>query len=1217
MKTNYIKNISLIIAVILLSVTFRYAKAQTTSWSGDWIWTSSDGPENTWLCLRKKVNLNSTPTYAITKIAAENKYWIYVNDSLVVRDGGLDIRPDFNNTYYDEIDLAPYLKIGDNIIAALVWYKGGEDGYSQKTLGKGGFLFECSLEGTSTTSIVSDESWKIMVNSAFGSTSQTQQWSTWKWVAWPISYDAREELTDWRSLGYDDETWSNAVSKGTPPVSPWNDLVYRTIPFWKDYGLIAYNNLSDFPIVIDNNITITGDLGINIQGYPYFKIKAPAGVKIEIILNDFYTQEYITKEGEQEFEYFAWQNSSDHIVKYEFTNVTGEVEILDLKFRQSGYNTEVLGSFESDDEDLNSLWTKCKNTSYVCMRDIFYDCPNRERGQWWGDVSEQILYSFYLYDTNSTLLVRKAYRELMNTQKTDGSLYTTAPGNVFHLPDQNLAAVAILWPYYLYTGDKSLLEEIYPQIKKYIEYCASTANDDGMLILQPDVWNWIDWGDNLDIVEGSANTICNASYIVLLDAVINIADLLGEESDKVYYQGLQTKVKDNFNPYFWSNSSNAYVFYNKEGQQSSVIDDRSNAWAVLAGMVDEDKKKDVINILKNKYNASPYQEMYIEKALFELDPQEAIKRMKSRYSDMIDSWSSTLWEEFPATNSNNHAWAAGPLYNLSAYLLGIRPSGPAFSEYLFQPLVNSIKQIAADIPTPNGTIPAEYINNYSNYTLSVNSPENTVGIVSIPRYVLGDSLPIYSVETNGMTLWENGSSQETAEGIAFYEEDSLYIKFEIQSGSWELKAYPESFSNIGIAEIMAPESGIGLEDNESIKVTVYNNNNTDKLEVPISYSINNKIQVQDTIPIISARSATNFTFAQTADLSISKSYEIVVRLESDEDEDFSDDTISTIVTNEAVITDWAMLCFGSGNERINIENASDFVFDNEFSLEAWVYPIEFQSSVWEGSIISKEKDDGGYALDIGGDGQGRLVIRSGDDWIEATAPENSLELDKWQHIAGVYDGQYLYLYLNGVLVAQQSVDTYSKSDGPLYIGESTAWSDREFNGGIDEVKIWKKALSASEILEYKDYRRKGDESGLVAYYRFNEGVGSTMTSDLTGNGHDGYFEKANVNSSWMQGINLPLKTSTISTVKETESENIQIYPTVITDMVNISGINNCNASIKITDITGRAIYATSNENISEGETKQINLSGFPEGIYIISVNSLNDNYIQKVLKSNK
>jgi hypothetical protein len=847
--------------IFVLSVPFLFKPAYTCaqSWNANWIWTSDQGPNNTWLSFRKKITLSAQPSKALTKIAAENKYWLYVNDSLVVKDGGLDIRPDLNNTYYDEIDLAPYLKSGENTIAALVWYKGGADGYSQRTVDNGGFLFQAGIEGASPASIVSDNTWKVKPNPAFnrgtfnfrynisGSitfnnatfedplpnivkagyyrlTGSGNAWTKcanegqsftlpgvcdvaygsennqlkpagdYKWVAWPVSYDAGNAMQSWQAAGYNDSNWGNAVNKGVPPVAPWNTLKPRTIPFWKDYGLTAYNNA--FPSTISTNTTITENLGINIQGTPYLKVNAPAGVRIKIILNDFYIQEYITRQGVQEFECFAWQNSSSHTVKYEFSNVTGTVTILDLKFRQTSYNTAVRGSFSCNDASLNTLWTKCKNTSRVCMRDIFYDCPNRERGQWWGDVSEQILYSFYLYDDNANLLTKKGFRELFNSQKTDGSLYTTAPGTVFGLPDQNIAAVAMLWKYYQYTGDAGLLQEIYPQAKKFIDYCAGTANSDGMLIIQPgqgnSLWNWIDWGSNKDIVEGSANTVCNASYIVLLDAMINVADVLGASSDKANFQTLQNKVKANFNAYFWNSAANAYVFHKNNGVQSSVIDDRSNAWAVLAGMVDYAKRPGVLTVLKNRNDASPYQEMYIEMAMSMLNANDALARMRTRYADMINSWSSTLWEEFPASNSNNHAWSAGPLYQLSAWVLGVQPLRPAYSEFIFQPQVTDLTSIAAIVPSVKGDITASYNRSGNTFTQSLISPANTVAIVAVPKGMLAAG--VKQIDANGAVVWKNGSPTGTVTGLTFMLEDNAYIWFIVQPGSWTFNAYSQAIT---------------------------------------------------------------------------------------------------------------------------------------------------------------------------------------------------------------------------------------------------------------------------------------------------------------------------------------------------------------------------------------------------------------------------------------
>jgi len=1277
MRTNLRPNrqyLLMLLCLVFIEFVPNYSNAQSTQpWVANWIWTSSQGPDNTWLSLRKKVTLDAKPTTAITRIAAENKYWLYVNEKLVVSDGGIEVHPDLQNTYYDEIDLAPYLQSGDNIIAVMVWYKGGVSGYSQRSVGNGGFLFESKLVGTSTTSIVSDNTWKFIENKAFkkgsynykfgvsgtitfnsatfgdpvpnvvkygyyrtvGSTgpfikcanenqsyplngacdvafgteeNQFKPAGDIKWVAWPLSYDARDEIDGWRTFSFNDASWSSAVIKGVPPVSPWMKLVHRTIPFMKDYGLSEYQNQAILPTSIRTNLTITGQLGINIQGSPYLKVDAPAGVRIRMILNDFYWQEYVTKAGVQEFECFQWQNSSSHTVKYEFSNVTGPVTIMGLKFRQTSYNTTIIGRFASNDSALNTLWTKSKNTSFVCMRDIFYDCPNRERSQWWGDVSQQILYSLYIYDqASSSLLTKKGFRELMNTQKTDGSLYTTAPNDRFHLPDQNMAAVSMIWKYYQYTGDIELIKEIYPQMKKFIQYCAKTSNSDGMLILQTGngISNWIDWGDNKDIVDGSANTIFNAIYIVLLDGMKNIATDLGQTADFSYYQGLQTKVKNNFNTYFWNGS--AYAFHSKNGIKSTIVDDRSNAWAVLAGMADDAKKAGVLKVLKTRTDAGPYQEMYIEKAMLQIDPNAGLDRMRSRYSTMITNWSSTLWEEFPANNSsNNHAWSAGPLYNLSAIVLGIEPIKVAYNEFSFLPKLADLKQISGTVPSPHGDIKASCSINTDNDTLvqELTSPSNTICLIGVPKQAFGQSRTLKEIKIGSTLIWQNGAAAENVSGIQFYQEDSQYILFKVQPGTWSFCSVANEPTNAGIRAIVAPETQTGLSNAESIKVNVFNENKTAQNTIPISYSINNGIEVNDIIATIPAQSNVDFVFAQKADMSAPGKYTIAIKINPLGDTYANDDTLSTSITNYAVNSDWALLCTGKVGEKIRIDDAKDLNSSTPFTLEAWIYPVVFRSDVWGGTVLSKETNSSGYALNIGGNGQGRIVTNSGGTWVAAEAPAGSIKLNVWQHIAGVFDGTNLMFYVNGILKATKKTGIPATSTGPLSIGETaeSSWGDRSFNGGIDEVKVWNKALTLTEINDFKDYSRKGDEEDLIAYYRFNEGMNSTVIKDLTSNNHNGSLVNMNSQTSWMPGKSLPLKGET--GILKIENPKILIYPNPAKDVLNIQFSEAfTDLSIRIVDLAGKTLFSKNSLNIEKGQIKQINCKNFASGAYLVIVNN--------------
>src|SRR5690606_4428447 len=153
-----------------------------------------------------------------------------------------------------------------------------------RTVDQGGFLFQARIAGANPAEIVADGSWKAIVNPAFEHTEQLKNPSdgSYKWVAWPVSYDCRNERLGMETLNYNDDKWPAAVTWGVPPAAPWNKLFHRTIPFWKDHGLKSYLNDREFPRTIANDQTIEGKLSGNIQGTPYLKVKAPAGVRIRI-----------------------------------------------------------------------------------------------------------------------------------------------------------------------------------------------------------------------------------------------------------------------------------------------------------------------------------------------------------------------------------------------------------------------------------------------------------------------------------------------------------------------------------------------------------------------------------------------------------------------------------------------------------------------------------------------------------------------------------------------------------------------------------------------------------------------------------------------------------------------------------------------------------------------------------------------------------------------
>lgn len=137
--------------------------------------------------------------------------------------------------------------------------------------------------------------------------------------------------------------------------------------------------------------------------------------------------------------------------------------------------------------------------------------------------------------------------------------------------------------------------------------------------------------------------------------------------------------------------------------------------------------------------------------------------------------------------------------------------------------------------------------------------------------------------------------------------------------------------------------------------------------------------------------------------------------------------------------------------------------------------------------------------------------------VETTAP-TELTTGRWYHLAAVFDGANVNIYIDGKLdVSKASSASWidlrdeEKSRG-FYIGRSSG--GRYLNGDISEVRVWNKALTPKEIVNNMCGVNPMSE-GLVAYWRFNEGTGKQI-QDFTGHGWD-----LEGNCTWIDGVRCP------------------------------------------------------------------------------------------------
>jgi Concanavalin A-like lectin/glucanases superfamily len=180
----------------------------------------------------------------------------------------------------------------------------------------------------------------------------------------------------------------------------------------------------------------------------------------------------------------------------------------------------------------------------------------------------------------------------------------------------------------------------------------------------------------------------------------------------------------------------------------------------------------------------------------------------------------------------------------------------------------------------------------------------------------------------------------------------------------------------------------------------------------------------------------------------------------------------------------------------------------ELTLEAWVKP---SGPTENDPIIFKEAlgigGQPGYAMGIGVTSSGKPegVIGEEGESENVEAP-GKIDSNVWTHLAFTYDGAHMRLYVNGSLVATQAqADAPLAAPGDLKIGCSAWWWEEGFDGRIDEVRIYDRALSAGEIGGDMNVGTQSSSRTPIAAYSFDAGEGSTL-EDVTGNEHDGTIE---------------------------------------------------------------------------------------------------------------
>ena len=502
----------------------------------------------------------------------------------------------------------------------------------------------------------------------------------------------------------------------------------------KDYGLKHYVHLNrSLPRKENHTWKLVCEMPHNCQFQPWIKVVANTGSRIKFNSSNPVVQFLVptetcsTQAGDHAYLASKWISGRGAI----YTIPPG-VTVQSVQYLETGFNTRIVGAFNCDYSDYNTLWRRAARTAYICMRRHYFDCPDRERTEFWGDGTIDLENSFYIFDSRAHFLAKHLVLKPLAPK-----FY---PGQILEF----LGRYG-LWFYFMQTGDLSTLDKVYNATKKFLLHTYKFGNPH----------TWYDWGSShIDTA-----VIEQCFEYIDLKSLRKIAIVTHHMQDLPRIDTQLKRIKYSFNATYWKSG-----FY--QSKDVTAPDDRANAIAVDSGLASPAKYNAIYNnVLKRTTNASCFFDRWVFEALCKMNrPDKALHRMAHRYRHEIKSSFSTLWEHydrwwgawfnaFDENSTLNHGWNP-PAILLSRYIAGVQPVTPGWKTFDVLPQEAFLNTIKVTVPTNLGLIDVHIHKTRTQYKISINAPSGTKAIVGIP---LRSFSRLDSVDLDNQLIWNQKS----------------------------------------------------------------------------------------------------------------------------------------------------------------------------------------------------------------------------------------------------------------------------------------------------------------------------------------------------------------------------------------------------------------------------------------------------------------------------
>jgi hypothetical protein len=632
-------------------------------WAANWI-TGPGKPVNFWtgivpdelkayevLKFRKNFKLEAVPARFKVHVSADNRYKLFINGKLISMGPA---RGDIFHWNFETIDLAPYLKVGNNTLAALVWNEGPMRPEAQITLATG-FI----LQGdTPAEDIVNtDESWLCKRDESY---QPLRARSTGYYVAGPGEIiDMAMNIRGWEQPQFSDATWDKprVITQGLPKgvftfapsawmlvpsplpqmeLTPQRFSVVRSAVGLKTPALFPRSK-TDWVIPANSKGTVILDQGALTNAYPTVEFSGGKGAAFSITYTEalyIHKNENISgnwipsmpkgNRNEIEGKLFIGRRDSlisDGSANQHFTSLwwrtfryvklivqTREEPLTfhDIYSTFTGFPFVNEAQFEAADPFFKKTLDIGWHTARLCANETYMDCPYYEQLQYVGDTRIQALVSYY--NAGDERLARSAIEHLDHSRLAEGltlSRYPTASTQI--IPTFSLWWIGMIHDYWRYRPDDSFVRSMLPGIRQVLTAFEGYQQLDGSLKHVP-YWIFTDWVEGFGWKDG-VGPIGGDGHSALLDIQLlwayqlaaELEQNLGLKEQSAHYQGKADQLRTTVKSRYWDTSKGLMA----DTPERNYFSQHANALAILTGTLTDSESKEVAQKLMRDASLAP------------------------------------------------------------------------------------------------------------------------------------------------------------------------------------------------------------------------------------------------------------------------------------------------------------------------------------------------------------------------------------------------------------------------------------------------------------------------------------------------------------------------------------------------------------------------------------------------------------------------------------